>query len=323
MLSGAAVFSRVINPSPEPVAQPSPELSWARRVAVVLISALMQQAQMASGAAAAVVTAHHATRVFQRGRQTARAALLARFRLAELEYGAGADTDLVYGFPPRDAMPSLLDAGFRKLGEMRRFALALRTGAFLRAKLGSAAGSVVSTGLDALRAAGLLAGAGRAAVDYRLETPAAVDERFDRLWETARGGFPFVGVRDAAFVGGRFAGGGVALAALAHRKTGALAGYAAIARDGADANLVDVFATREGLAPLLRLVAVRAARDGVEALSIRLCGAPALVTCLTLLGFREQADAAPVIVGLGAGQDPRGELTDVDTWYLTEADADL
>lgn len=277
---------------------------------------------MASRGAAAVITADHATRVFQQRGRTVRAAFLARFGDAELEYQA----DLAYGFPARDATPRLLAAGFRKLGEMRRFALALRTGAFLRDKLGAAAGAVVSTGLDALRGAGLLARAGRAAIDYRLEMPAAVDERFDRLWEAAQGDVPFVGVRDAAFVGRRFAGaagGDVTLAALAHRKTRALAGYAAIARDGDDANLIDVFATREGLAPLLRLCAVRAARDGGQALSIRLAGAPALVTCLTLLGFREQEDAAPVIVGLGAGQDPRGELTDVDTWYLTEADADL
>ncbi|HEY7372717.1 MAG TPA: hypothetical protein VIF57_11195 [Polyangia bacterium] len=283
----------------------------------------MTPVQMASRGAAAVMTADHATRVFQRGGQTVRAALLTRFGAGDVEYQA----DLAYGFPARDAMPALLDAGFRKLGEMRRFALALRTGSFLRDKLGTAAGSVVSTGLDALRSAGLLARAGRAAIEYSLEMPAQVDERFDHLWEAAQDDFPFVGVRDAAFVGRRFAGaaggGGVALAALAHRKTGALTGYAALARDGDDANLVDVFATRQGLAPLLRLCAVRAARDGVQALSIRLAGAPALVTCLTLLGFREQEDAAPVIVGLGAGQDPRGELTDADTWYLTEADADL
>jgi hypothetical protein len=280
----------------------------------------MTPVQMASRGAAAVITADHATRVFQRGGQTVSAALLTRFDATDLEYQA----DLAYGFPARDAIPALLAAGFRKLGEMRRFALALRTGAFLSAKLGALAGAVVSPGLDALRSAGLLARAGRAAVDYRLEMPAAVDERFDRLWAAAQGDSPLVGVRDAAFVRQRFAdAAGAALAALVHRETGALAGYAAIARDGDDANLVDVFATREGLAPLLRLAAVRAARDGVQALSIRLCGAPALVTCLTRLGFREEEDAAPVIVGLGAGQDPRGELTDADTWYLTEADADL
>ena len=54
-------------------------------------------------------------------------------RAGELRRELPGGFDLAYGFAAREALPLLLEAGYRKLGEVRRFALALRPSSFVRA----------------------------------------------------------------------------------------------------------------------------------------------------------------------------------------------
>jgi hypothetical protein len=300
---------------------------------------------VSTGAKPAIVgAAGSGTRLFQLGAELgsrrARAALLAdvavdRAHRAEMpEALLGRELrrdllerhDLVYGFPGRDSLARLLHLGYRKLGETRRFVLVLRHAAFLWDKLGPEVAAFGGPALNLARAALLGARVALLGSQYRFEwvTEGQVDERFDQLWEQARGDYPLIGVRDASFVRWRFLGrpdGRLELGALVNKSTNAVEGYAAIGRQGETAYVHDLFAGRAALVPLLRMLATALIRQRAESISLRLCGAPALVTALSLCGFREREDRRTVVVDVGPSlADVRGGVLDVENWYLTEAD---
>jgi hypothetical protein len=243
--------------------------------------------------------------------------------------------EVVYAFPNAQAGPLMQKLGYQLLGETRRFALVLQHGrhvaGHLAEKLGPALGAratpTVAKVLDVARGALLSVRAGPATVDYRLRYVDAPDERFDRLWETARRDYPVVGVRDAAFVWWRFVAcpeGAAELWTLISRQTGELAGYAAVAREGRVAHVRDLFAPRDRIEPLLRLLCAKLARQGMESVSVRLCGAPWLVDALTALGFRERDDRRQIIVDVGTklAVTTPDRVRDVTGWHLTDADED-
>ncbi|HVR62492.1 MAG TPA: hypothetical protein VMU50_11360, partial [Polyangia bacterium] len=218
-----------------------------------------------------VGTAGYAVRALDVGGEARRAALLADLAvdrahrtampalmlLRAVRADVLARQDAVYGFPNPQADPLLRRLGYRLLGQTRRFVLVFghrrHIGETLREKLGAAWGAratpVASIALDVVRAA-LVAGlAAQAAVTHRLQfvTEVEVDERFDRLWQTARSDYPVVGVRDAAFVRWRFLGcpeGPMELAVMQARKSDQLEGYAVISRAQGVAHVRDLFAPR-------------------------------------------------------------------------------
>jgi hypothetical protein len=240
----------------------------------------------------------------------------------------------VYAFPNASAGPLLRKLGYRLLGETRRLVLVLRharhIGDPLRGKLGPTWGAraapLAGAVLDVARGALTAARAAPARLPYRLDFVAAPDDRFDRLWETARRDYGVVGVRDAAFVRWRFVErpeGPLELAVMLSRETGELAGYAAIAREGGVAHVRDLFAARPDVSLLVRLLCGALARQGMESVSMRLCGAPWLVDHLTALGFRARPDRRSIIIDKGAAlAGGPGDLYDEAAWYLTDADED-
>ena len=235
---------------------------------------------------------------------------------------------LVYAFPNHNAAPLLLRIGYRQIGETRRFVLVLRHRRHLSAKrLGAGGLRAASLGLDAARAALVAARAASALRAYRLRwVPEPDDQQFDQLWREAGRDYRLVGVRDAAFVRWRLLRrpeGRLDLAVLTNARSGALEAYAAVAHEGGVVHVRDLFGHRRALDPMVRLLSASLMARGAEAISVRLFGAPALASCLTMLGFHVRADRRSVIVGAGAslGQVPL-DVFDADTWYLTDADED-
>jgi hypothetical protein len=257
-----------------------------------------------------------------------RTAIPAILMTKEMRRHVLADFDVAYGFPNHLAAPLVIKLGYKKLGDTRRFALALRHHRHMASQLSSplaARGAAVA--LDIARA-GLVAA--RAAVPVvsglRLVWSVDVDDRFDRLWERAASAYPIIGVRDAAYVRWRFlerAEGRMDLAGAITPGTGELAGYAAVEWEDHVAHLRDVFAERSALAPFLGLLCGGLMLRGATSISMRVLGAPALVGALTELGFRERDDKRTVVCGVGKSGEPRADaLYDANRWYLTDADED-
>jgi hypothetical protein len=266
-----------------------------------------------------------------------RTAMPALMLARELRREVLAHSDVVYAFPNEHAGPLLLRLGYRALGVTRRFALPLRHGRHVTARLRSRLGPRLSRlvgraagfGLDAAHAAIVSARAGAVWRDYRLvfvaDAAAALDARFDRLWEAARGDYPIVGVRDAAFLRWRFVArpeGPLQLVLLLARG-GGLRGYAVLDRVTEAVHIRDLFAREADLDPLLRLLSGALARRKAASISLRLCGAPGLVETLLALGFRERSDHRTIIVDAGtASAAAIGRVDAASDWYLTDADED-
>ncbi len=241
-----------------------------------------------------------------------------------LHDGSLARFELIHTIADEPAVPAFLEHGHRKLGNTRRFLLTLRHAALLKTRLGEYAGIVAGTGLDIARGALLAAGSTRAAFEYHLQWSDDVDERFENLWREASVDHSLVGVRDAAYLRWRFARrpeGRVEFAILVNRRTEAVAAYAAVSRVETSVQIRDIFAHRGTFEPLLWLLTAALARQEMETMSLRLYGAPPLVTALQSLGFRERAERG-VVVGqaTGAVLNAAPEIVDADRWYLTDAD---
>lgn len=256
-----------------------------------------------------------------------RTAIPAILMTKEMRRHVLADYDVAYGFPNHLAAPLVIKLGYRKLGDTRRFALALRHHKHMTSRWSSglmARGAAVA--LDVARAGLITARAAAPVVGMRLAWSVDVDGRFDRLWERAAPAYPIIGVRDAAYVRWRFldrAEGRMDLAGALARGTNELAGYAAVEWEGHIAHLRDVFAERSALAPFLGLLCGGLMLRGATSISMRLLGAPALVAALTELGFREREDKRTVVCGVGKSSEARAaDLYDADHWYLTDADED-
>jgi hypothetical protein len=284
-----------------------------------------------------VGTAGYTTRVFTMGDQVVRAAVLAdqtvagdhqtettaRTLAGELHNEVRGRHDLVYGFSPRNLERLILDLGYRKLGGTRRFAMLLRYGSRLQRKIGPPA-IVAGVGLDTVRRVMVTARAASSTLQHRLDWLPDVDARFDRLWSEARHEYPMIAIRDAAFARWRFLqrpGGRLEIAALISRRTGNLDGYAAVTWLQNTAYVRDIFARREELKPLLRMLCASVARRGATSISLRLWGAPFLVDCLYDLGFSERPDHRTLVVDAGDSfTRGRPECFDPEQWYLTDVD---
>jgi hypothetical protein len=297
-----------------------------------------------------VGTAGYGRRVFHDRGRVLRAALLCdvavdlKHRTAmpafmvttEMRRHVLATFDLAYGFPNHLSEP-LVVRGYKKLGHTRRFALAVRHQRYVKARVAERFAQPLTrtllTGgaalaLDAARASLIVSRAAGPAIKHRLVwvSEDQVDERFDRLWQEASPEYSIIGARDRAFVRWRFlsrAEGRLAVAALENRKTGAIAGYAAVEQEGDVWHVRDLFAHQAELPALLRLLCLALLVKGAASISLRLLAPPAVIDALDDLGFRERADKRTFVCGAGKNsQISAAELYDVARWYITDADED-
>ncbi|HXU05654.1 MAG TPA: hypothetical protein VN903_32080, partial [Polyangia bacterium] len=147
----------------------------------------------ASGASLGFVgTAGHGVRAFRGRGRTLRAALMcdvavdlghrtaipAFMVVSELRRHLLAEYDLAYGFPNHLSEP-LVARGYRKLGAIKRYALALRHGRYVEAKIRQPlAAGAAALGLDVARAGLVAARAATVAREHRLDwlTEADIDQ---------------------------------------------------------------------------------------------------------------------------------------------------
>jgi len=102
-----------------------------------------------------------------------------------------------------------------------------------------------------------------------------------------------------------------------------LVGYAAMAREGTVATLVDVFTVPDERVPsaLLRHAIARAWAQGATDLRTALVAGPSWVARLSRLGFRPRGDS-PVVVYTPPGTELHSAFLQHSTWFLTHGDRD-
>lgn len=246
-----------------------------------------------------------------------------------------------YGFPNAKAEGVMVRAGFRVLGKTTRFARVLRHAKYLREVAARVSArprlrAVVNTAarhrrlvralvpmLDVARLASGVPDLARAHARYRLDWLAAADARFDELWQSARAEYDVIGARTCAVLRWRYPR--AEIAALVQRSDTALAAYAVVERDAITgaAHLRDVFGYKAALGPLLDLLVPALWRSRAHSVSIRLLGAPYLVTALVDRGFEPRPEQRTVVVQVGrAGEAARPRLENREAWHLLDLDED-
>jgi hypothetical protein len=325
-------------------------------------SVFLLEASAAGAEPRAVGTAGICVRRFSVGGRDASAALLADLAVdkehrslmpalslvREVKAHALAHHDFAYGFPNKLAVGVFKRVGYRELGTITRYARVLRHAGYLgrvrdldlssvprpvRSALERAVGmaAVAKLGGAALDAARLARGAPSAlsaARAVRLDWLEAPDERFDALWEEARGDYQVVGRRSAAFLRWRFpAADGHKIAALRQRGGGQrLLAYAVVQRDGEVAHIRDLFGRMASLGSLLDLLVPALYRRGAASASIRYLGSPRVVALLTERGFEARQSDRTITVGrrepVPDGDEIGALVERAEAWHLLDADED-
>lgn len=311
-------------------------------------SVFVLRARSADGTSELVGANGVAVRRFQLGAATGRAGisgdlavdaahrgLLPALRLVrEVNAFALSDFDVTYGFPNKKAEGVMVRGGFRVLGKTARYARVLRHASYaarlkeregaprllLRAAEHPALVRAGSVGVDLARLSMSAPAVARALSRYRLVWETRFDERFDGLWERARGEYEIVGERTSAFLAWRCPSPEVATLV---RRSGELAAYAVVERDPATgaAHVRDLFGHKRVLGALLDLLLPALWRRRAVSVSLRLLGAPEVVALLEARGFERRAESRTAVVQ--AGRDAAGErLEDAKRWHLFDVDED-
>ncbi len=255
--------------------------------------------------------------------RTARPALMLQRAAREV---ARAHFELSYGYPNHAALGGFLRAGYRVLGEVRRYACVLGRHGDKLSKLGlsprlaAVAGSVPDVVSPLVRRLAWLRWSRR----YAFECPALPDERFDALWQRTASTRKVMVRRDAAFLRWRLLEHPeepFTLGALLDRSTGAVVGYAAMRVSGEQAHLADLFTEDEdALGALVDATLAALCQSGAAVVDISYLGPRKTVAVLRLRGFQPREVVRTAIVdpgGLG------GCLLDPERWHLTNIDGDL
>ena len=246
----------------------------------------------------------------------------------EVRRDARATYDVVYNFPNELARGLYARAGYHDLGVMMRYVRVLRAESYVtryvdNARLARAIGAAIDVALAAWQLPAVLAARHR----YRLAWLDAVDDRFDALWDAARGAYPLVSRRDASWLRWRCLdspSGRGRIATLCERGTGELHAYAVVHHGAGVAHITDLFGRPLALGPLLALVCAELRLTAATSVSIRYLGSPRVVAVLARNGFRRRVSDRHVYVATGdtLAAAERVRVLDTASWHLTDYDED-
>jgi hypothetical protein len=236
--------------------------------------------------------------------------------------------DLSYGFPNAKAVALHKRTGYHELGVMRRYVRVLRHGVHLERRYGRPIATRLAAALlDPALGALALTRAIRPSTTHALRWLPDFDERFDRLFDSAQSEFPILCRRGSTFLRWRFLrkpDERNQIAALVHRRSGALTAYAVIRGEpGGAAEIGDLFGARlEATDALLSMLIPALYRRGFGSAVFRYLGPPRVAALLAKHRFSLR-EGGRVIVVCPTARCPIGpEVRDPNAWYLTDLDED-
>jgi hypothetical protein len=236
--------------------------------------------------------------------------------------------DLGYGFPNAKAVAVYFRAGYKLLGEMRRYVRVLRSEPYLRQRLGSWLAQPASNLVDHSLAALAAVRARIADQQYELRWPRHFDAAFDRLWREASPRYPVTCERSSVFLRWRFLRKPALrprIAALHSRETGELRAYTVLqaGTDGA-VDLLDLFGAGDReLHALLALHVPPVTELGATSIRFRFlyAGDRTLHRLLAQHAFTRRPETRAVMA-IG-GRTALFRVRDEEApWYITDLDED-
>ena len=236
--------------------------------------------------------------------------------------------DLIYALPIAQSEPVLRRAGYRVLGEVRRWfkPLCCRDvlARWLRPTLPRRAAAAAINGLLHLASPERYY---HRSADVRVEVTDHFDRRFDVLWEAAARQFPVIGQRTSAYLSWRFG----RCPDVRHRvfcllsAAGQLLAYLVYCRMKDVVQIGDfLFADPHKLDVLLAEFLRQMRRERAKAVTAVYLGPEVVCHRLRRFGFWKRPSLWKALVyaerrRFGPGL---GRLLDTENWYLTRADAD-
>lgn len=242
----------------------------------------------------------------------------------------GPPFDFFCGFPNAAALPVLLRVGYRRLATSRSWVKPItanyKVAQYVRPRLLADAAAVVPNVW--LRAADRVRLGRRSRPGG--EVLQRADERFDRLWLSARDRYAVAGERSSVYLNWRYTG----FRGLKHEffaipadRAAALAGYVVFTRRRTKVYVADLFAhDMEDTAELLLLEFSRYLRhEGVDSIFLGYAGSPAFEARLARLGFilRPAAERHMVAIGRSTTSEQDSVLFDGSQWHLFEGEMDI
>jgi len=238
--------------------------------------------------------------------------------------------DFLFGFPNSLSEAVLVRAGYKAIGQVRRFVKPLQS-RYLLEKWHRAPGfaKAVTRSVDMLLT--LAARAGGWGIDkrFRAESPARFDSRFDELWRKACHQEPVIGERSAAYLNWRYVEAPhrrYHIYALSQGDGAELAGYIVywLSQDER-VHIVDLLAINwAGAADaLLSMFLHRQRRERRQAVCISYAGTPDVGRLLRNHGFLERKPQGNLVVFTPECSPFREHLLEQDKWYALAGDNDV
>jgi len=248
--------------------------------------------------------------------------------------------DVTYGFPNDKAKMVVVRGGFKVLGETKRHVRVLRHAAYAsrlkdqpnvpKAAVWAAERGaeslplrVAAAAFDAVKLASHPLELFRARTQYELLWTSRFDDRFDRLWEKARGEYDIVGERTSKFLNWRCPK--VEIATLVRRgdRSREVLGYCLLEEKPKDRwHILDMFGLHAELEPLLDLLLVSLWWRGAVNVSIGFLGAPKVASLVASRGFVSREEPRTIVVLPGKTHPDGASLTNKDRWHLFAIDED-
>ena len=242
--------------------------------------------------------------------------------------GSHEKCDLLLGFPNNKSVNVMCRAGFRVLGELRRYALILKSKPYIKETHFSRFGSLITIPVDLLLKLYFRVTRCRGFSDYKLTETQSADKSFDKFWATfSEHNHLYVGKRDLAFISWRFINNpkkNCRVFTLKNNKKNELEGYAVVRVTPEGHWYVFDFLTlsaKKSLKCLFQKLIAAAIKENATSLSLEFLGDDDVTKLLNTLKFSIRLSERRVtLCPLKKLNDKQDDLYDVNNWHITSAD---
>ncbi|OQW31028.1 MAG: hypothetical protein A4E19_20920 [Nitrospira sp. SG-bin1] len=261
--------------------------------------------------------------VKRRHRTIGPAVMLQKTLAAEL----GKSLPAIYVIPNKAATPIMQLCGFKKVGQLIRYVKVLNVGTYVYERFPHKSFvSMISKPIDYLMNLTSQDAWYSCPVNRVFKPMSAFDNRFDELWERARGGFRIIGERNSQFLRWRYEDCPTAkfgVFGLLDRSEQQLHAYIVSYHRGKSLNLADLFFdSPEALKAILLLFLKEMRHQGQRSVNIAMMAPTSILRVLTDIGFLPRGEARSFLVHSKMDQTMNQIMESPDNWYLLSGDND-
>ena len=248
--------------------------------------------------------------------------------------GALGDRSCAYGYPNEHSEPITRRVGYSDLGKLTRFVKVLRSRVVIEQYVRSRGLARLASGLSRVTVDPVLSVVSRERLrgrrhEFRVERPAAFDDRFSDVWETTWRQGTITSERNPELLNWKYETGREGGIYRIFALVGAdeqVAGYAVHRERNGIRHIVDIAyrPSADVLDALLAELIRDARREGAVAISLIHLGPPSLLTQrVRAFGFAHRTEESSLHVFVPGESELEQALVDAGNWNFLNADADL